>query len=156
MAGHGGGWRWHACWSVNKGASNGLLRKTGTRDGRGLKRKESHRLKQMEVFWSLRGLLRKMNINGGGFSMVEAITDGARRVSWVRKRGLVREKLGRTSSAFTSILIFNHTCCYYEYHSHVFVDLLDIFPLMLLVSSPLHQFGLNNGWGSLSYSLWGI
>ena len=47
---------------------------------------------------------------------------------------------------FTGIFIFNHTCCYSEHHSHVFVDLLDVFfPLMLLVSSLLHQFGLNDG-----------
>ena len=46
---------------------------------------------------------------------------------------------------FTGIFIFDHTYCYSEHHSHVFVDLLDVFLLMLLVPSPLHQSGLNNG-----------
>ena len=64
---------------VYMGAGNGLLRKMGNRgdlEVRGFFLKGGVLLQELGG-----GLWREMNINGGGFSMVEAITDRARRVS---------------------------------------------------------------------------
>ena len=75
---------------VYMGAGNGLLRKMGNRgdlEVRGFFLKGGVLLQELGG-----GLWREMNINGGGFSMVEAITDRARRVSWVWKREPTRER----------------------------------------------------------------
>ena len=64
---------------MSMGAGNGLLRKTGNMrdlEGRGFLLKGGVLLQELGG-----GLWRETNINGGGFSMVEAIIDRARKVS---------------------------------------------------------------------------
>ena len=56
---------------------------------------------------------------------------------------MVKEKLERTLSALSGMLIFNDTFFYSEYHSprEVLLDLFGAFPPMLWVPSLFCQFG---------------